>query len=203
MSPMPRGPLAAPIPLPEHPVTARNLTTAATRRNPPACHECGEPVSCHPTGHHCPNCGAHDDTACEKFPEPQPGEEPWYAETITLPANLFDALLLGYRRRDLYRFAVTGDTPMLHAIRELAAAHATGSRRLTPMGAFRLAQNLVAIVAGAEERSEDEALFCGVLDQMTPDQQAACRAVSDAEAAASMAEYRAWRAQQLEAQGTP
>lgn len=166
-----------------------------------ACRECGQPVTCYPTGHHCLACGHHDDTACDKHPAPQHGEHAWHVETVAIPALLFDWLTHGYRRRNLYRWALDAPGPMAEAVRELAAAQATGSTRLTPMAAYRLAQNLTAIVAGAEERAEDEDLFWGVLDQLSAEQRAACDAVNEAEREASMAEYRAWRAQQLEAQG--
>ena len=172
------------------------------RTKPPACRECGAPVTCHPTGHHCPACGHHDDTACEKFPEPQPGEEFLYAETITLPADVFDALVAHDRRRNAFRWAIDADGPMALAVRELAAAHATGSRRLTPMAAYRLAQNLASIT-GCDTDQVDDRPYWAVLDLMSPEQRAACEATDEAEQAAAMAEYRAWRAQQLEAQGTP
>lgn len=168
---------------------------------PNACRKCGQPVSCYPTGHHCPNCGHHDDTACTSFPEPGPSEHAWYAETVRIPGDLFTTLVTGYRRRNLYRWALNAEGPMAEAIRELAAAHATGSTRLSPMAAYRLAQNLTAIVAGAEDQAEDEDLFWGVLAAFTAVQRAACRETYDAERQAEMAEYRAWRAQQLAVQG--
>lgn len=167
----------------------------------PACRRCGAPVTCYPTGHHCSACGHHDDTACQTFPPPGPGEQAWHVETVRVPGDLFATLATGYQRRNLYRWALNAPGPMAEAIRELAAAHATGSTRLTPMAAYRLAQNLTAIVAGAETDAEDEALFYLVLDQMTPAQRAACRETDEAERQAEMAEYRAWRAAQLEAQG--
>lgn len=168
---------------------------------PYVCRKCGQPVSCYPTGHHCPACGHHDDTACASFPEPAAGEHAWYTETVRIPGDLFTTLVTGYQRRNLYRWALNAEGPMAEAIRELAAAHATGSTRLTPMSAYRLAQNLCAIVAGAETDAEDEALFYLVLDQMTPAQRAACRETDETERQAEMAEYRAWRAAQLETQG--
>jgi hypothetical protein len=163
--------------------------------------DCPNPLTCYPTGHHCPDCGFHDDTACAKHPEPQPGEQPWYLDTLLLPADLFDTLALAERRRNTYRWAIDAPGPMALAVRELAAAVATGSRRLTPMTAYRISQNLAAIHPGSDLDAVDDAPYWAVLDLMTPEQRAQCEAVDEAEQAEALAQYRAWKAQQLEAQG--
>lgn len=103
------------------------------------CRHCHGPVTCTPTGHHCPDCGHHDDTTCDRdWDADQQQHGP--AGTITLPPALFLALLTAHRRRGGFWRAATHTSPGSAALRELAAAHATGSTRLPPATAYLLAQ---------------------------------------------------------------
>lgn len=156
-------------------------------RNPNPCRACGETATCTPTGHHCPACGHHDDSACDRtWTEDDQDTGP--AGTIVLPAALFDALLTAHRRRNAFRYAAARthiDSPGLAALRELAAAYATGSTRLLPATAYRLA-HAAAII--------DEGTWWAVRDLLDPAVLADLDAADRAEQEAAWAEYRAEQA---------
>lgn len=163
-----------------------------TAANPNPCDRCGETVDCTPTGHHCPACGHHDDDVCDRTWLPGQ-EDTGPAGTIELPAPMFTALLTAVRCRNGFRYAATHTgvaSPGLAALRELAAAYATGSRRLLPMTAYRLA-------LAACDLAEDT--WWELRDFLDPEVLAECDAIEAAERDAANAEYRAWRAEQSSA----
>lgn len=182
--------------MPQQAITQEKSMASTTAANPARgrCPECSQPLDCAPSGHHCPDCGFHDDTPCDRqFPDPHPGEQ--RPDAIPIPADLFDTIALAYRRRDFYR-QVTGEHPFTHAIRELAAAIATGSRRLSPDAAYRLTSRLAALGSDENWRQDEEDTWFAMRELLTPGQLAACDGARAAEDAAAEAEYRAWRLEQ-------
>lgn len=136
------------------------------------CPACTEPLDCQPDGHHCTGCGFHDDQSCTRDFQPGDLKFPDMPATIAIPRDAFDAILAVYRRRDSFRWAAlcpAGNPDTARRILELAAAHATGSTRLTVETAYKLSQYAASF--GLNEAFDDaaEAAYWTVRDLIPAD----------------------------------
>lgn len=163
------------------------------------CPECYEPLECQPDGHHCRTCGFHDDIACVRTFNPDDLIHPDMPATIVLPRDTFNAILAVLRRRDAFRWAALvaprdQDTPQ--HILELAAAHATGSTRLTPATAYAVSQWAASAPMDEAVDPDAEDAYWAVRMLIPAALLTELDTQRDAEYAANAAEYIAWKAAQ-------